>query len=118
LKDMGISIALDDFGTGYSSLSYLRRLPVDSVKIDQSFVHEVPENRNDASIAVAIVAMAKSLDLTVVAEGIENIRQMNFFRQQGVNLQQGHLFGAPVTAGEFRRMLDKQTLPGSLNLVR
>ena len=118
LKDMGISIALDDFGTGYSSLSYLRRLPVDSVKIDQSFVHEVPENRNDASIAVAIVAMAKSLDLTVVAEGVENVRQMNFFRQQGVNLQQGHLFGAPVTAGEFRRMLDKQALPGSLNLVR
>jgi EAL domain-containing protein (putative c-di-GMP-specific phosphodiesterase class I) len=118
LKDMGVSIALDDFGTGYSSLSYLRQLPVDSVKIDQSFVHEVPENRNDASITVAIVAMAKSLDLAVVAEGVENIRQMNFFRQQGVNLQQGHLFGAPVTAGEFRRLLDKQTFPGSLNLVR
>jgi diguanylate cyclase (GGDEF)-like protein len=118
MKDMGISIALDDFGTGYSSLSYLRRLPVDTVKIDQSFVHEVPENRNDASIAVAIIAMAKSLDLSVVAEGVENIRQMNFFRQQGVHLQQGHLFSEPVTATEFRRMLDKQTLPGSLNLVR
>jgi len=118
LKDMGISIALDDFGTGYSSLSYLRRLPVDTVKIDQSFVREVPENRNDASIAVAIVAMAQSLDLSVVAEGVENIRQMNFFRQQGVNLQQGYLFSEPVTAGEFRRILDKNALPGSLNLVR
>jgi diguanylate cyclase (GGDEF)-like protein len=118
MKDMGISIAMDDFGTGYSSLSYLRRLPVDTVKIDQSFVREVPENRNDASIAVAIIAMAKSLDLSVVAEGVENIRQMNFFRQQGVHLQQGHLFSEPVTAAEFRRMLDKQTLPGSLNLVR
>jgi sensor c-di-GMP phosphodiesterase-like protein len=67
---------------------------------------------------VAIVAMAKSLDLSVVAEGVENIRQMNFFRQQGVNFQQGRLFGAPVTAGEFRRMLDKKVFPGSLNLVR
>jgi diguanylate cyclase (GGDEF)-like protein len=118
MKNMGISIALDDFGTGYSSLSYLRRLPVDTVKIDQSFVREVPENRNDASIAQAIIAMAKSLGLSVVAEGVENIRQMNFFRQQGVHLQQGHLFSEPVTAGEFRRMLDKQALPGPLNLVR
>lgn len=62
--------------------------------------------------------MAKSLDLSVVAEGVENIRQMNFFRQQGVILQQGYLFSAPVTAGKFPRMLDKQTSPGSLNLVR
>jgi EAL domain-containing protein (putative c-di-GMP-specific phosphodiesterase class I) len=81
-------------------------------------VREVPENRNDASLAVAIVALAQSLDLSVVAEGVENIRQMNFFRQQGVNLQQGYLFSEPVTAGEFRRILDKNALPGSLNLVR
>ncbi len=118
MKNMGISIALDDFGTGYSSLSYLRRLPVDTVKIDQSFVREVPENKNDASIAQAIIAMAKSLDLSVVAEGVQNIRQMNFFRQHGVHLQQGHLFSEPLTAGEFRRLLDKQPLPGPLNLVR
>ena len=65
-----------------------------------------------------LFAMAKSMDLSVVAEGVENIRQMNFFRQQGVNLQQGHLFSKPVTAGEFRRMLDKKASPGTLNLVR
>jgi diguanylate cyclase (GGDEF)-like protein len=118
MKGMGISIAMDDFGTGYSSLSYLRRLPVDTVKIDQSFVREVPDNRNDVSIAQAIIAMAKSLDLSVVAEGVENIKQMNFFRQQGVHLQQGYLFSEPVTAEVFRRMLDEQTSPGSLNLVR
>jgi EAL domain-containing protein (putative c-di-GMP-specific phosphodiesterase class I) len=118
MKDLGISIVMDDFGTGYSSLSYLRRLPVDTVKIDQSFVREVLGNRNDASIAMAIIAMAKSLDLSVVAEGVENSRQMNFFRQQGVHIQQGYLYSEPVTAGEFRRMLDKHTVPGSLNLVR
>ena len=118
MKNMGISIVLDDFGTGYSSLSYLRRLPVDTVKIDQSIVREVPENIYDASIAQAIIAMAESLNLSVVAEGVENIRQMNFFRQHGVHLQQGHLFSEPVSAGEFRRMLDKQASPGLLNLVR
>jgi diguanylate cyclase (GGDEF)-like protein len=118
MKRMGFSIAMDDFGTGYSSLSYLRRLPVDTVKIDQSFVREVPDNKNDVSIAQAIIAMAKSLGLAVVAEGVENTKQMNFFRQQGVNLQQGYLFSEPVTAEVFRRMLDEQASPGPLNLVR
>jgi sensor c-di-GMP phosphodiesterase-like protein len=118
VKGTGISIAIDDFGTGYSSLSYLRRLPIDTVKIDQSFVREVPDNRNDVYITQAIIAMAKSLDLSVVAEGVENTRQMNFFRQQGVHLQQGYLFSEPVTADVFRCMLDEQAAPGTLNLVR
>jgi diguanylate cyclase (GGDEF)-like protein len=118
MRAMGISITMDDFGTGYSSLSYLRRLPVDTVKIDQSFVREIPESKDDAAIAQAIIAMAKSLNLSVVAEGVENIRQMSFFRQHGVHLQQGYLFSEPVTAEVFRHMLDAQTLPGALNLVR
>ena len=114
LKTMGVSVSMDDFGTGYSSLSYLRRLPVDTVKIDKSFVHEIPDNKEDASIAMAIIAMAKSLNLNVVAEGVENHRQLNFFRQQGVQVVQGYLFSKPVPAGAFGRMLEQQDAPGAI----
>jgi predicted signal transduction protein with EAL and GGDEF domain len=117
MRGMGISIIMDDFGSGYSSLSCLRRLPVDTVKIDQSFVQEIPDNKDDTAIAQAIIAMAKSLNLSVVAEGVENARQMNFFRQHGVHLQQGYLFSEPVEADVFRHMLDAQVVPGPLNRV-
>lgn len=118
LKGMGISIAMDDFGTGYSSLSYLRRLPIDIVKIDQSFVRELPGNKEDASIAQAIIAMANSLGLDLVAEGVETIKQLNFFRQQEVMVIQGYLFSKPVAADELLAMLDSETMPGPLNLVK
>lgn len=118
LKGMGISIAMDDFGTGYSSLSYLRRLPIDIVKIDQSFVRELPGSKEDVSIAQAIIAMAKSLGLDLVAEGVENIKQLNFFRQQDVTVMQGYLFSKPVTADELLAMLDSETTLGPLNLVK
>jgi diguanylate cyclase (GGDEF)-like protein len=114
LKAMGVSVSMDDFGTGYSSLSYLRRLPVDTVKIDKSFVRELPDNKEDASIAMAIIAMAKSLNLNVVAEGVENHRQLNFFRQQGVQVVQGYLFSKPVPAEAFGRMLKQQCAPGAI----
>lgn len=117
LKKMGITIAMDDFGTGYSSLSYLRRLPIDIVKIDQSFVREIPESREDALIAQAIIAMAQSLELSVVVEGIEHIRQLHFFRQQGCNSVQGELFSKPLTADALLDMLQNQALPGTLNLT-
>lgn len=118
LKGMGISIAMDDFGTGYSSLSYLRRLPIDIVKINQSFVRELPDSKEDVSIAQAIIAMAKSLGLDLVAEGVETIKQLNFFRQQGVMVIQGYLFSKPVAADELLAMLDSETMPGPLNLVK
>ncbi|MFV1972986.1 MAG: putative bifunctional diguanylate cyclase/phosphodiesterase [Thiohalobacterales bacterium] len=118
LKGMGISIAMDDFGTGYSSLNYLRRLPIDIVKIDQSFVRELPGNKEDASIAQAIIAMANSLGLDLVAEGVETIKQLNFFRQQEVMVIQGYLFSKPVAADELLAMLDSETMPGPLNLVK
>jgi diguanylate cyclase (GGDEF)-like protein len=117
VKGMGISIAMDDFGTGYSSLSYLRRLPIDTVKIDQSFVRELPDNKEDVSIAKAIIAMAKSLGLDLVAEGVETVSQLNFFRQQEVNVIQGYLFSKPVSAAEMLAMLDTETKPGQLNQV-
>jgi diguanylate cyclase (GGDEF)-like protein len=118
LKKMGVSIAMDDFGTGYSSLSYLRRLPVDVVKIDQSFVREIPDSHEDVLIAQAIIAMAQSLNLSLVVEGVEDVRQLNFFRQQGCNIVQGFLFSKPVEADEMLRMLAVQSAPGTVNLVR
>ena len=118
LKYLGISVAMDDFGTGYSSLSYLRRLPIDIVKIDKSFVSEIPDSAEDVTIAQAIIAMAKSLKLSLVVEGVENVRQLNFFRQQNVNIVQGYLFSKPVEASELLKMLESQTLPGTVNLVK
>ena len=118
LKCMGVSIAMDDFGTGYSSLSYLRRLPIDIVKIDKSFVREIPDSAEDVTIAQAIIAMAKSLELLPIVEGVENVRQLNFFRQQGVHIVQGYLFSKPVEASELLKMLESQTLPGTVNLVK
>ncbi|HUT40994.1 MAG TPA: EAL domain-containing protein [Gammaproteobacteria bacterium] len=117
-KKMGVTIAMDDFGTGYSSLSYLRRLPIDTVKIDQSFVCEIPDNMEDVLIAQAIIAMAKSLNMSLVVEGIETVRQLNFFKQQGCRIVQGYLFSKPVEAGAILEMLRAQTIPGAINLVR
>lgn len=118
LKFMGVSIAMDDFGTGYSSLSYLRRLPIDTVKIDKSFVREIPDSADDVTIAQAIIAMAQSLKLSLVVEGIENVRQLNFFRQLGITIVQGYLFSKPVAAAEILKMLESQTLPGTINMVK
>ncbi len=118
LKKMGVSIAMDDFGTGYSSLSYLRSLPIDTVKIDQSFVCEIPDNMEDVLIAQAIIAMANSLNMALVVEGIETVRQLNFFRQQGCRIVQGYLFSKPVEPEAILEMLRAQTLPGAINHVR
>jgi diguanylate cyclase (GGDEF)-like protein len=119
LKCMGVSIAMDDFGTGYSSLNYLRRLPIDTVKIDKSFVREIPDSTEDVTIASTIIAMAQSLKLSLIVEGVENARQLNFFRQQGVNIVQGYLFSKPVPAAEVLKMLQSQTLAGTVvNLVK
>jgi EAL domain-containing protein (putative c-di-GMP-specific phosphodiesterase class I) len=118
LKHMGIRIAMDDFGTGYSSLGYLRRLPIDIVKIDQSFVHGIPDSKEDALIAEAIIAMARSLKLSLVVEGVENARQLRFFRQHGCDIVQGYLFSEPVNATEMLKILDSHSTPGAINLFK
>lgn len=105
LKAMGVTLSIDDFGTGYSSLSYLRRLPIDSIKIDQSFINHVCSNAEDASIVKAIVVMSKSLKIDTVAEGVENQDQMDFLVQIGVDELQGFHFSYPLAAAAFSALL-------------
>ena len=101
LKALGFKLSIDDFGTGYSALSYLRRLPIDTLKIDQSFVRDLPDNPGACQIVSAIIAMAKALGLDVIAEGIEHQQQLEFLRQAGCNQGQGYLVSAPRPAQEF-----------------
>jgi len=103
LKQLGVSIAIDDFGTGYSSLSYLRRFPVDKVKIDRSFVAEVPANRDQGAIVSAIIALAHALQIKVVAEGVETEAQREFLKSCGCDLIQGYLVGKPADADSAAR---------------
>lgn len=105
LKQSGISLSIDDFGTGYSSLSYLRQFPVDSIKIDQSFIKNLKPNSEDAVLVKAILAMAHSLDLSVVAEGVETREHFEFLKSQGCDRVQGHFFSKPVSAKDFEVFL-------------
>ncbi|RPI16038.1 MAG: EAL domain-containing protein, partial [Acidobacteriales bacterium] len=98
LRSLGVNLAIDDFGTGYSSLSYLRMLPIGTLKIDQSFLQEVDSNPNTMPLVRAIVALAHSLQLCVVAEGVETERQLEALRQVGCDMVQGYLIGLPVSA--------------------
>ncbi|HUO26787.1 MAG TPA: EAL domain-containing protein [Candidatus Aquilonibacter sp.] len=103
LKNMGVKLVIDDFGTGYSSLSYLRRLPVTKLKIDRSFIRDLGVNQEDAAITTAVISMAKSLNLTVIAEGVETERQMSFLRARHCGGIQGYFFSKPLSVEEVRR---------------
>ena len=105
LKEMGLQIALDDFGTGYSSLSYLKRFPIDTVKIDRSFVRDLTTDTGDASIVSAVISMGKRLHMQVVAEGVETPEQLAFLREQSCPQGQGYYFSRPMVAEEFAKIL-------------
>jgi diguanylate cyclase (GGDEF)-like protein/PAS domain S-box-containing protein len=105
LKALGIQISIDDFGTGYSSLAYLKRFPIDKLKIDIAFVREVTSNPDDAAIVLAIISMAHSMKLDVIAEGVENDAQLAYLRRHGCDEMQGYYFSRPVPQEEFEQML-------------
>jgi EAL domain-containing protein (putative c-di-GMP-specific phosphodiesterase class I) len=108
LRDLGVKLAIDDFGTGYSSLSYLKRFPVDYVKIDQTFIRGLSPGSEDAAITRAIIVMAHSLELKVVAEGVETQTQMDFLKAQHCDEIQGFLISKPVEAAAFAQLLRDQ----------
>ncbi|HUL12381.1 MAG TPA: EAL domain-containing protein [Methylococcaceae bacterium] len=101
LRDAGIRFSIDDFGTGYSSMSYLKRFPLNTLKIDRSFVDGIPENHEDVAITTAIIALAQSLNMRVIAEGVETREQADFLKRKGCPHVQGHFFSRPLSAAEF-----------------
>lgn len=117
LKSLGVKFSMDDFGTGYSSLSYLSRLPIDQLKIDQSFVRDITTDQNDAAIVQTIISMALSMGMEVIAEGVETEEQLEFLELRGCQAYQGYFFAKPKPIDELERMLDQMLAPEEVDRV-
>ena len=113
IKDMGVRLAVDDFGTGYSSLAQLKHFPIDTLKVDRSFIRDIPGDAEDKAITEAIIAMGRTLNLTVVAEGVETREQESFLRELACDQIQGYYFSKPIAADQFADLLRKHTTPSS-----
>ena len=111
LRRLGLSLSMDDFGTGYSSLSYLKQLPLDQIKIDQSFVRHISTDPTDAVMVKTIIDLARHFHLHVIAEGVESQAQLDFLLLHGCTPYQGYLFSKPVPIAAFETMLETQYLP-------
>jgi len=105
IKDLGVRLAIDDFGTGYSSLAQIKRFPIDTLKVDRSFIREIPQVAEDSAIAEAIINMGKTLSLTVIAEGVETKEQKQFLRDHDCDEMQGFYFSKPIEATKFAELL-------------
>jgi EAL domain-containing protein (putative c-di-GMP-specific phosphodiesterase class I) len=115
IKEIGVSISVDDFGTGYSSLAYLKRFPIDELKIDRSFVTDIPANNDDSAIIRAVIAMSHSLELNVVAEGVENEEQMNFLRNLNCDALQADFFSPALPRQEFSDFVKRKRVKATSN---
>jgi EAL domain-containing protein (putative c-di-GMP-specific phosphodiesterase class I) len=105
IKKLGVRLAIDDFGVGYSSLTHLKRFPIDTLKVDRSFIRDLPQDPEDRAICEAIIAMGKSLKLTVIAEGVETLEQQTFLHDHACDEMQGFFFSKPIPSDQFAELL-------------
>jgi EAL domain-containing protein (putative c-di-GMP-specific phosphodiesterase class I) len=108
IKNLGIQVSVDDFGTGYSSLAYLKKLPIDKIKIDKSFIADIPYNRDDVIITKAIINLGRNLNLKIVAEGVKTNIQFQFLKDNGCDYFQGEYFSMPIDEKEFEKLLKER----------